>query len=69
MKKLLMVLGAIFAVLLILFAVVAVHGMADDRASKGYADDATVAIVSDWNDGVAGPRQPRFHQGYNTRAD
>ena len=45
-----MVLGAILAVLLILFAVVAVHGMADDRTSKGYADTATVAIISDWNE-------------------
>lgn len=49
MKKFLMVLGAIFAVPLIGFVVVAIRGSALDRESKTYADTAAIAIVSDWS--------------------
>ncbi len=45
-----MALGAIFAVLLILIALLVIKSLALDRESKAYADTAVKAIVSDWNE-------------------
>lgn len=49
MKALLMVIGAIFAVLFIVLAVIQ-RMTSDYRDGQSYADAAAVAIVSDWNE-------------------
>ena len=53
MKKLLMILGGVFLVLLVLgvagIAIVAVKGNALDKESKQYVDAAIPAIVSGWD--------------------
>jgi hypothetical protein len=53
MKKVLMILGGVFVVLVVLgivgFAIVAVKGSALDKESKQYVDAAVPAIVSEWN--------------------
>ncbi len=49
MKTLLMVIGAIFAVLFIVLAVIQ-RMTSDYRDGQSYADAAAVAIVSDWNE-------------------
>ena len=50
LKKFLMGLGAIFAVLLIAAIVLVIHGTADDKQSRAYADAAVKAIASNWNE-------------------
>ena len=53
MKKLLIVLGSIFLVLMILgvvgIGIVAVKGTALDKESKAYVDEAVPAILSGWD--------------------
>jgi hypothetical protein len=53
MKKVLMILGGIFAVLVVIIvvgiAIVAVKGNALDKESKQYVDAAIPAIVSQWD--------------------
>jgi hypothetical protein len=49
MKTLLMVIGAIFAVLVIVLAVIQ-RIASDYRDGQSYADAAAVAIISDWNE-------------------
>jgi hypothetical protein len=50
MKKLLMVLGAVFAVLIVVIAIIAVKGVALDREAGAYADDSIKAIATTWDE-------------------
>src|SRR4051812_37843250 len=54
MKKFLMVMGAIFCVLLVLFIIgfttVIIRGTRLDNESRTYADAAIAAIATDWNE-------------------
>ena len=50
MKKLLILLGAIFAFILLLVGMVVVRGTIADRESQAYADAAVISIVSSWNE-------------------
>jgi hypothetical protein len=50
MKKILTVLGGIFAILLVLFGVVAIQATLLDRESSIYADDSIRAIATTWNE-------------------
>ncbi len=53
MKKILIILGSIFAILILVgvigFSVLAVKGTALDEESKQYAEDAIVSIISGWD--------------------
>jgi|SRR5579863_7179377 len=49
MKKILMVFGGIFALLLVLFGILAVKGLALDGESSTYADDSINAIATTWS--------------------
>ena len=50
MKTFLMLLGAVFALILILVVLIAVRGTALEREGKAYADASIVSIVSNWSE-------------------
>jgi hypothetical protein len=50
MKKLLMMFGAVFILILGLVALLVLRGTVADRESKAYADASVISIVSAWNE-------------------
>src|SRR5690242_13420536 len=50
MKKFLIVLGAVFAALIIVVAVLAIKGVSLDRDAGVYADDSVKAIARTWDE-------------------
>ncbi len=50
MKTFLMLLGAVFALILILVVLIVVRGTALEREGKAYADASVISIVSNWNE-------------------
>lgn len=67
MKKLLIILGALFLVLLVVggigFAILAYRGNALDKESSAYADAALLAIASQWSQKALLERaSPEFKQ-------
>lgn len=70
MKKVFIVLGGIFLVVLIIggggITYMAITGNALDRQSKAYADTAIPAIVDGWNEGALETREsPEFRTDVN----
>jgi len=65
MKKVLMILGGVFLILVVVVAagigVIAIKGRGLDRESKQYVDSAIPAIVAQWNEGEISRRaSPEF---------